>query len=576
MSTTKQSQLPVASLSPGRTHRFKPFPGAGGLARGMLRPRHQLGGAVAGSSRTQILISQVSHDAHDVQRAAIQELSLLASTSDSCRTAILAANGDKTLLRVLRHSESPVLLRWSLATLSALAVDEWSRRRQKIAVERAFSICGHDHEDDEGGSPSDSQRVVLEAACLLANLTQAKEPREVFERCGGMAQLLAWSDVDDDLLEALQTAGLVPRTVRKEPFRHKPRILGSDATESPPAIASEPLPGLSEQLEQGKLLSDEEMALLRSQHAREQLAGGKLLSDEEMALLRSEHAREQLADGKLLSDEEMALLRSEHAREQGTAAQPEIEVVPPESEVTLEAEAAVADDAVAAAIKVQASIRGRQVRAHHHQQDNSKTTAAQPEIEVVPPESEAALEAEAAAADDAVAAAIKVQASIRGRQVRARNAHNAASPPKSLEATMAEEVAADAAIEAADAAVDAAVRVQASVRGRQVRARKAEWRRELLTVLFKACDVNNSGALTRPEFQQLFAKADNTSSVMFASILFGQADTSGDDKLTSDEFVALYLEQLRATEDGAFRVACQKIIEAAKKVTVADDEEDDD
>jgi Ca2+-binding EF-hand superfamily protein len=104
----------------------------------------------------------------------------------------------------------------------------------------------------------------------------------------------------------------------------------------------------------------------------------------------------------------------------------------------------------------------------------------------------------------------------------------------------------------------------------------AEWRRELLTALFKACDDNNSGALTRPEFQQLFAKADNTSSVMFASILFGKADTSGDGKLSSDEFVALYLDQLHATEDGAFRAACERMIEAAKKVTVADDEEEED
>jgi uncharacterized protein YajQ (UPF0234 family) len=86
----------------------------------------------------------------------------------------------------------------------------------------------------------------------------------------------------------------------------------------------------------------------------------------------------------------------------------------------LEEEAKAAEEAMQAAIKVQASIRGRQARAKSRAYMPSRGPDAEPDVEAEAEVSAEELEAEARAADEAAAAAIKVQASIRGRQTRAQ------------------------------------------------------------------------------------------------------------------------------------------------------------
>ena len=134
----------------------------------------------------------------------------------------------------------------------------------------------------------------------------------------------------------------------------------------------------------------------------------------------------------------------------------------------LAAEAEAAEEAVAAAVRVQAGVRGRQARARQQQHGGGGGG-------VTEAEAEEDVEAEAAAANDAVAAAVRVQASVRGRQVRVRQSGDAA-----------ESAALAAEAQEADEAVAAAVRVQASVRGRQVRAARASARDKVPKVVAKA------------------------------------------------------------------------------------------
>ena len=116
--------------------------------------------------------------------------------------AILASGGDRALMRLMRRTtdDSHALLRWTCATLSALAQDEWSRRRQTVVVERLFGLCScgldlsGDQAEEEASADSakpafasaqespgskgalsradersiNQQPMVLEAACLLA------------------------------------------------------------------------------------------------------------------------------------------------------------------------------------------------------------------------------------------------------------------------------------------------------------------------------------------------------------------------------------------------------------------------
>ena len=82
-----------------------------------------------------------------------------------------------------------------------------------------------------------------------------------------------------------------------------------------------------------------------------------------------------------------------------------------------EEEVVAADEAAAAATRVQASIRGRQARAKALA-EGAPATEADPDASAEVSAEE--LEAEARAADEAAEAAIRVQASIRGRQSRAK------------------------------------------------------------------------------------------------------------------------------------------------------------
>ena len=52
-----------------------------------------------------MLVSQVSHVTPQVQHTAIQELALLASTSDASRLEILAAGGDKQVIKMASRYE---------------------------------------------------------------------------------------------------------------------------------------------------------------------------------------------------------------------------------------------------------------------------------------------------------------------------------------------------------------------------------------------------------------------------------------------------------------------------------------
>ena len=175
-----------------RARQFRPLPGVGVKAkRGLGAPRHEL--QQSGSSRIHILVDQVAHATADLQlRAAVQELSLLASTSDACRLAILSAGGDKALIRLLQRSESDGLLRWTCATLSSLAVDDWSRRRLLPVVARVFELVARSDLEAaflHSGAKSETDYMVLEAACLLANVIHSREPRQIYDSLGGIGRL---------------------------------------------------------------------------------------------------------------------------------------------------------------------------------------------------------------------------------------------------------------------------------------------------------------------------------------------------------------------------------------------------
>lgn len=146
----------------------------------------------------------------------------------------------------------------------------------------------------------------------------------------------------------------------------------------------------------------------------------------------------------------------------------------------LEAEARAAAEMYEGAIKVQASVRGRQSRLRAKGME-AEAKALEAEAEAAAAAVAAAKEMQAsgeggtgddaptdaavAAADDAAASAIRVQAAVRGRQARAKvTGMNTAA-----EARAEQELEAEA--KAADEAVQAAIKVQAGIRGRQVRAK---------------------------------------------------------------------------------------------------------
>ena len=127
-------------------------------------PRRQLTAQSHGGTgnRLQVLLLQLASESPGVQLAAVQELMLLAR-SEVFRKALVAASGDRALIKLTSRTNTCGLLRWSMAALSTLAVDDWSRRRQTGVVGRAFSLCGVvDHQDTKDGT-----HMVVEAACLL-------------------------------------------------------------------------------------------------------------------------------------------------------------------------------------------------------------------------------------------------------------------------------------------------------------------------------------------------------------------------------------------------------------------------
>ena len=174
-------------------------------------PRRQLTAQSHGGTgnRLQVLLLQLASESPGVQLAAVQELMLLAR-SEVFRKALVAASGDRALIKLTSRTNTCGLLRWSMAALSTLAVDDWSRRRQTGVVGRAFSLCGAvDHQDTKDGT-----HMVVEAACLLSNLVKAEEPATVFERLGGVRQLVVWASEErrggeEQLFRALHAAGFV-------------------------------------------------------------------------------------------------------------------------------------------------------------------------------------------------------------------------------------------------------------------------------------------------------------------------------------------------------------------------------
>ena len=113
-------------------------------------------------------------------------------------------------MKLVSGTQSPTLTRWGLGALSALAADELSRNRQAAVVEVAFGLC----QLVEGEVSQEQKALALEAACLLANLVQAKGPRAAFEKLGGTDAIMALSGQSATLLKCLEVSGLVtPRAL---------------------------------------------------------------------------------------------------------------------------------------------------------------------------------------------------------------------------------------------------------------------------------------------------------------------------------------------------------------------------
>ena len=177
---------------------FFPLPGAGASPTRALAPRKQLpSGGRTLSSRVYVLVSQVSHVTPQVQHTAIQELALLASTSDASRLEILAAGGDKQLIKMASRCEEAQLLRWALAVLVSLAADDWSRQRQQKMLPRLVALLA-----------GTDEVVAKEAAVLAANLVTNANMLEAMHRLGGMSRLeeVAARNLDDPRLQSVNGA----------------------------------------------------------------------------------------------------------------------------------------------------------------------------------------------------------------------------------------------------------------------------------------------------------------------------------------------------------------------------------
>ena len=246
------NQSKSAPVSPAKRGNFKALPRAGEHPKlpggrrstGQLRPRAELAaGGRTLTNRVHVLIGQASHVAAEVQRAAVQELMLLAGTSEASRREILAAGGDKQLMRLLQRCEVPAVQRSCLGALASLAADEWSRRRQQHALARAHVLLGA----DEG--------TAQDAAKLLANLVRSPAMQEAVHRIGAYARLqeVMSRNPADPAFDGLLTPRALVSTQPLSPIRSRP-ILESVPwdplkKEAPPEEAEAPGEAEDEEVE---------------------------------------------------------------------------------------------------------------------------------------------------------------------------------------------------------------------------------------------------------------------------------------------------------------------------------------
>ena len=182
-----------------------------------------------------MLIKQLNHESPGVQCAAVQELSLLAASSETCRIGTLAAAGDRQLVRLAGMTNDAGVLRWTFNALNALAADEWARRRQVDVVARLHALLVADHGSSADDEASAWPRSVLHSAAgLLANLAMSDSVLSALSHLGDIPRLAARShDVGDGgLLFTLQAGGLVARAslpplgdrdgFRGSPLPHRP------------------------------------------------------------------------------------------------------------------------------------------------------------------------------------------------------------------------------------------------------------------------------------------------------------------------------------------------------------------
>ena len=215
------NQSKSAPVSPAKRGNFKALPRAGEHPKlpggrrstGQLRPRAELAaGGRTLTNRVHVLIGQASHVAAEVQRAAVQELMLLAGTSEASRREILAAGGDKQLMRLLQRCEVPAVQRSCLGALASLAADEWSRRRQQHALARAHVLLGA----DEG--------TAQDAAKLLANLVRSPAMQDAVHRIGAYARLqeVMSRNPADPAFDGLLTPRALVSSQPLSPIRSRP------------------------------------------------------------------------------------------------------------------------------------------------------------------------------------------------------------------------------------------------------------------------------------------------------------------------------------------------------------------
>ena len=235
---------------------FTELPGTGKKSKGSLAPRKQLvpGGRTL-TNRIYVLIGQISHLTPEVQRSAVQELALLASASDASRLEILAAGGDKQLIRLLQRCEVPAVQRSCLGALASLAADEWSRRRQQHALARAHVLLGA----DEG--------TAQDAAKLLANLVRSPAMQDAVHRIGAYARLqeVMSRNPADPAFDGLLTPRALVSSQPLSPIRSRPIL---ESVPWDPLKKEEP----PEEAELGTrvLMEDRELALLGCQHKKVQ------------------------------------------------------------------------------------------------------------------------------------------------------------------------------------------------------------------------------------------------------------------------------------------------------------------